>query len=250
MAFPVVAGSIATEEQTAVAQPTINLPGSIAAGDLLLIFLHFAGDDDSITLSGWTQLFHRFFGASDLNLGADDRHYCWYRQADGTEGGSIASTSADPTTGKTAALAWRITGAELVATQAPEASPPATNVGSTTPDPPDFSPTGGAKDYLWLWVGGWQNEQTSPPAGNPTNYASNIIGASTGTGGIAATNGRAASASRELNAASEDPPSWTISASGPWAAYTFAIHPAAEEEEEPPTYPGVAIRMGWPRRAV
>ena len=95
---------------------------------------------------------------------------------------------------------------------------------STTPDPTTCTPTGGAKEYLWLWVGGWEGEQTSPPASNPTNYSS-PIGADSGTVGVVTTNVRVAAAQRNLFAASEDPGSWTISVTDDWTAYTVAIHP-------------------------
>lgn len=39
------------------------------------------------------------------------------------------------------------------------------------------------------------------------------------------TNSRCAGASRQLNAASEDPPSWTISVSDNWSAWTIAVFP-------------------------
>jgi len=95
---------------------------------------------------------------------------------------------------------------------------------STTPDPTTCTPTGGAKEYLWLWVGGWEGEQTSPPASNPTNYSS-PIGANSSTVGVVTTNVRVAAAQRNLIAASEDPGSWTISVTDDWTAYTVAIHP-------------------------
>ena len=96
----------------------------------------------------------------------------------------------------------------------PQAAAVETTGTSTTPDPPNLTPTGGAKDYLWIWAGGWEGEQTSPPAGSPTggNYANNIIGANSDTAGAVTTNCRVALATRNLNAASENPPAWTISA--------------------------------------
>jgi hypothetical protein len=86
-------------------------------------------------------------------------------------------------------------------------------------------PTGGAKDYLWLWLGGWQGEQGTP-AGTPTNYSTPVV-ANTGTAGPTPSNCRVATASRSFNAVSEDPGSWTISVADAWSAWTAAIHPTS-----------------------
>jgi len=129
-------------------------------------------------------------------------------------------------TGKMSAIVYSITGAKDTASQVPELSTVAIGT-STLPDPTALTPTGGAKDYLWLWLGGWEGEQTTPPVSNPTSYT-NPLGAGTGISGIDSGNCRVASARRELNAVSEDPGSWTISASDDWSAWVMAVHPVAE----------------------
>ena len=80
------------------------------------------------------------------------------------------------------------------------------------PKPAIVTPTGGAKEYLFMWLGGWEGEQTSPPATQPrttprattdqTDSDSAFTGRSTS---IAA--GRHP---RHNNAASEEPGVWTI----------------------------------------
>jgi len=215
MAFPVDAARATTNGTGAGTSVTVNLPAGIVAGNVL-VALHRCAVAGAIGWpTGWTEL-------KDASVdAADDQQALAYRKADGNEGTTMTVTQGN---GKFASIVWRITGAEDPAVQAPEVSADATGT-SATPDPASLTPTGGAKDYLWLWLGGWEGEQTSPPAGNPTNY-SNPDGANSGTGGAIATNCRVAGASRQLNAASEDPPSWTISVSDDWTAWTLALHPA------------------------
>lgn len=219
MAFPAVATTATTNGSTAATNKVCNLPASIAPADGLLLLLRSAAADTHTTPDGWTPLI--------LNNTADasaDVFSLWYRRADGTEGATITVNGAASL--KFAALAWRITGADFGATP-PQVSTVATGT-STAPNPPSLTPSAGALDYLWMWIGSWEGEQTSPPASNPTNYASNVIGANSGTAGTVDTNARCASATRNLNTSSaEDPGSWTISASDDWSAITVAIHPAA-----------------------
>lgn len=216
MAFPVIEATATTDGTTASTAPVINLPASIAADELLLVLFRTADGGAVGWPAGWSEMF-------EDSTDSDDTIAMAWRKADGAEGATI--TLDTPGNGKFAAIAWRISGADDPTVQPPEFATLVTGAG-TTPDPGSLSPTGGAKDYLWLWCGGWAGEQTSPPASTPTNYA-NALGASSGTAGVTATNCRVASADRELNAASEDPGSWTITASGSggWTATVVAVHP-------------------------
>lgn len=216
MAFPVDAARVGTNGSTAATNKVCNLPTGIASGHQLVLELRSAGADTHSTPTGWTALV--------LNNNADasnDVVSVFWRIADGTEGATVTVTATASL--KFAAICWRITGAGT-----PQISAAATGA-SATPDPPSFTPTGGAQDYLWLWVGSWEGEQTSPPAGNPTNY-SNPFGAATGEGGAIATNCRAAGATRQFNAATEDPPSWTISVIDDWTAWTIAVPPSLSSQ--------------------
>jgi len=216
MAFPVIATTNTTNGTTATTSAVVNMPASIAAGDLLLV-LHRSAVGTAAHSDGggtWTNLFN------DNSDASDDRISLWYKVAAGGDSLTITQTSS-----KFASIAWRITGAANPATQAPQFATLVTG-SSTTPDPGSLTPTGGAKDYLWLWMGGWEGEQTSPPAGNPTDYADSILGANSGTGGAITTNCRVASAARSFNAVSQDPGSWTISVTDDWTATVVAIHPA------------------------
>jgi hypothetical protein len=117
---------------------------------------------------------------------------------------------------------YRIVGAADPAVQAPEALSTAYITSGTSIDPPSLTPTGGAKDYLWLAVSGWRGA-TLTATGNPTNYTNAIEGNS---GGTATTGTRLRSLRRELNAASEDPSAFTLSAaSDRRLGVTIAVHP-------------------------
>jgi hypothetical protein len=217
MAFPSVAATNTTTGAAAT-NKVCNLPASIAAGDLLLLMIRTAGADTHSTPSGWDGSIF----LNDASDGSDDTTSLFYKQsASGSEGSTVTVNGTASL--KFAALSWRISGHDPAIT--PQTSTVATGA-STTPDPTTCTPTGGAKDYLWLWLGGWEGEQTSPPASNPTNYSTDKIGANSGTASTVETNCRLASASRQLNAASEDAGSWTISVSDNWSAWLLAVHPA------------------------
>ena len=212
MAFPTVAATATSIDNANDTVQTVSLPGGIVSGDLLIIQL--AGNNPSATTTvptGWTRLFPDTVIPSGQGMVAQ-----FYRQADGGEGGSVdVITSANSKTGHTA---YRITGHENPATQAPEVSAGASAT-STTPDPDSLTPTGGAKDYLWLIATGWDGNPT--PVSSPANYSNEISASPTG-------NVVMRTMERQLNASSEDPGSWDTSPlSNEWAAWTIAIHPPA-----------------------
>jgi hypothetical protein len=225
VAFPAVVNTNTTRGTTASATPVVNLPASIVAGRTLVVLFRCAvagaiGWPDG----NWIELFD---ASSD---GADDQMACAYRKATGSEGASITLSC---TSGKFAAIAYQISGAADPAVTPPQLSTVAFGA-SAEPDPTTCTPTGGAKDYLWLWLGGWEGEQTSPPAGDPANFTG-AIGADSGTASTPGTNCRVAGSTRQLNAASLDAGLWTIDPTEDWTAYLMAIHPA------PPSAPATFL---------
>lgn len=216
MAHPVDAARVATNGTGAATECVVDLPAGIQAGDIIIVLFRSASSTSaSFPNEGtdWTRFVTSTADASD------DITIIGRRVADGSEGGGTVTITTN-NSAKFAAIAWRITGGSTV-----EAAGTVTG-SSQTPNPGNLAPAAGSKDYLWLWMGGWEGEQTSPPASNPANY-SNVVGANTGTGGQTATNCRVAGASRQNTAASEDPGSWTLSASDDWCAFTVAVHPVA-----------------------
>lgn len=230
MAFPVVASRHDTGATGAVSSIAVNLSSVSVVGDLYVGIGRFAGSPTainfpanwnllkSLTQTGTTadqlRVFYKLLQAGDAEIGATSMTVT-------TTGGSV----------KAAIRVLRITGHHT--TSAPEISADATGA-STTPDPTSLSPSWGAEDTLWIWMGGWEGEQTSPPAANPTNYL-NIGGANSGTAGAIETNCRVATAERDLNTVSEDPGSVTISVTDDWIAWVVGIRPA------PAAVPGPAL---------
>ena len=222
MAFP-SASTATTNGSTATTSAVVSLPGSIVAGQTLLVLIRCSLGGTHTFPAGWTEI------SQDSSDGSDDTTSLAWRRADGAEGASITVTLG--TSSKFSAISWLVAGARN-----PELSPPEisniTTGNSTNPNPGSLTPSGGAQDYLWFWMGGWEGTQTSPPSGNPTNYTSNVVGAETGSVGGVSTNCRVASATRQFNVATEDPGSWTISGLGDdWTAVTVAIYPEVTSEE-------------------
>jgi len=90
---------------------------------------------------------------------------------------------------------------------------------STSPDPDSLSPAGGAKDYLYMVFAGYERATTDITA-FPTNYGSNQINLAVNAGATIGV------ATRELNAATEDPGVFTLDSAEEWQAFTLAVHPA------------------------
>ena len=199
-----------SNESTLTTSHTVNLAGSASSGNLLLVQFYISGGSPAGTIT-WPSgggAFTEFFTGTNGN-----NKLAWaYRQADGTEGSTITVTTS--TSHKSAHRAFRITGHEIPATQAPESATAATG-SSTTPDPGSLSPTGGSKDYLW--IAGTAQAADDATAG-PTSYTDlNTARASSSV--------TCATAERTLTAASEDPGAFTIP-TGAWIATVVAVHPA------------------------
>jgi hypothetical protein len=118
---------------------------------------------------------------------------------------------------------YRITGAADPTVQSPQAATITYNTAGTSIDPPSLSPTGGAKNYLWLAVAGWRDTALTA-TGNPTNF-SNAVEAN--SGGTSPSGTRLRSLRRQFNAASQNPSAFTLSGnSDRRIGATIAIHPA------------------------
>jgi hypothetical protein len=231
MAFPAIesinpsadssTGGAATSGSTAATSHSVVMPATVTAGSLLMVFGRVAGTG-AVTATGWTVV-------EDSSDAADDVTFYAYKDAlaAGTEDGT--SVTFNHGNFKMAAVSVSITGAANPATRTPQASTVAVGT-STTPNPTSVAPTGGAKDYLYLWFGGWDGEQTLSKT-QPTNYTDRAD-VSTGTGGLPATNAQIKVCDRQLNASSEDPGSLTLSgAPTGWAAWTVAVHPPTAQSK-------------------
>lgn len=217
MTFPTVETTATSFESPGVTTHNITLPSGIVSGDLLIAILALDGDNaDSTWPGGWDEMIDLISTRNRMSIGR--------RVADGTEGATVDVTTDNSR--ESAHIAYRISGHD--SSQVPEISTGATGA-SITPDPDSLTPTGGAKDYLWLAIAGTDSELTV--SAFPSSYVDGIEQNSE-AGSFGTT---AASAQRELNAASEDPGTFTMSATEQWTAATIAVHPAA-----------AAVGFSWP----
>lgn len=209
--FAAVESSAVSEETTTVTNHNVLLPPGIMAGDLLVAGFVTFHDHIPTWPAGWTELASH--AVSNLTSN-NPRATLVYRLADGTEGTSLAVTTAAGT--PSAHLSYRISGH---GTQAPEvALNDHAGLPVTQPEPPALTPTGGAQNYLWLALAGMR---VSPALTYPTNYLTGVSSGSLTPGG-----GSFMGAQRQLNSASEDPGFFTVEMGRYGVAFTVAIYPA------------------------
>lgn len=218
MAFPQVVDTNTSIVTPSGTSHTVDLPANISAGDLLLVFFSTDGDNTISDWDGFTELFNLSNGTfASLSVG--------YKKATGGEGGTITITTTSSE--HSAHVSYRITGHADPDSQAPEASTGAVD-GSANPNPDSLTPTGGAKDYLWIAVEG-NDDGTDTVISYPTGYDDNqfTIGTANSSFGCAIGIG-----SKEENDTSDDPGTFTIPPEQ-WVACTVAVHPAGEEPPPP-----------------
>lgn len=232
MAFPVVETTATSGEGANTTSHTVTLPSGIVSGDLIV--LCFACDDlgGAIAVSwpaGYNEIFDTSSQGTHLSVA--------WRLADGGEGANITVTTNNSETSSHAC--YRISGQRGVSPPV-EVSAGATG-SSVSPNPDSLTPTGGAKDYLWIAAHGHDgNLRTTTGIG--ANYSSKVsteVGTLGGCG--------VGCAQRDLNAASEDPGVFTISVSDGWVAATVVVHPKADVVQAPGSDPSMRGRQGLQR---
>jgi hypothetical protein len=220
--YPAVASTNTSATTTANTSHTLSLPSGISSGDTLIAMLsgYIGSGSTPVDISwpsGWTEFFEQDASTSTLHLAVAGA----WRKADGTEGSSITVTT--NVSVLAAHNAYRITGAADPTVRPPEAASTGYTDTSATIDPPSLTPTGGAKDYLWLAVAGWRRTGVSSST-DPSNYTTAIEANSTGN----ANGTRLRSLRRQANGASEDPSAFTLSANSERrVGVTIAVHPGA-----------------------
>lgn len=215
MAFPSAGTPVATSFDTSVTSMAVNMPATVTSGDLLIALVEVRNAGTWTKPTGWSDI----STVSQAGGGSVGKLNGFYKIADGTEGGGTATWTAS--TG-TSAIWQVIRVTSWHGTTAPEgatASGDATNA-----NPPSLTPSWGAADDLWIAVAA--NAATGETTGftaAPTNYTGlQSNGASTGGATC-----NVATATRQLNATSEDPGTFTPSSNRFWAAATIAVRPAA-----------------------
>jgi hypothetical protein len=184
---------------------TVTLPADIITGDLLIVFLGTSTAPGTITFpAGWTQLYYGqktgYFTGS-----------CYYKVAT-DEGASITVTTVSNT--RMSWTSYRISGYSGT----PEAGTQVFSSDETAyPDPPNLTPSWGAKDTLWFAVS--QSYGGYTVNAYPTNYTDGRVDFPNFSA-----NCTIGTAVRELNAASENPGTFTLSHTVPWSANTVAVN--------------------------
>ncbi len=214
MAFPVVESTATSAEPLDVVSHTVTLPAGIVTGDLILVAFCADGNATTITWpSGANDGFTDIFQTSNSCTFS----VAW-RKANGSEPATIEVTTAPAQISTHAA--YRISGHEDPDIQPPEISPGA--IGSSQfPDPDSITPTGGAADFLYIATHGHDRNRitTADPAGYAVSSINIEAGGTPGCG--------VAMVGRELNAASEDPGTFTLNFTDQWVAATVAVHPTS-----------------------
>jgi hypothetical protein len=196
-----------TEELVAATSHDVTIPGTPAAGDLLLMIAHIDNNPPSIggMPTGWVQLKRFLPNASRL---------CetWYKFAEGGESSFQFTTTTSQISGNEC---WLLTGAHT--STPPEASAGASGT-STTPDPDSLTPSWGAEDNLYV---AYEGNNLEAATAFPTNYDlyQSSPAHDIGSEGFAI-------AARAITGSPEDPGTFTLANSRAWHAFTICIRPA------------------------
>jgi hypothetical protein len=138
---PLVVNTNTSFEGTATTSHTVNLPPSITVGQLLVVMFTTDGAPTFTWPGGWTSVI------ADTANGVATKTGVRYRVADGTETPTISIT-----TSASVESAHQSVSIIEFDTSLPIEGTVATGT-SDEPDPPLITPTGGSKDYLFIF--GW-----------------------------------------------------------------------------------------------
>lgn len=200
-AAPTISGSPVTTTFAGDAG-SVNLPASIAANDLILLFWSNDDLDENPVITGFTQL-----------DSGNSYHAVFAKKATGSEGATVAATL--DSSENVAVIAIKIAAAEWTQDLADvETAYSADN------DPPNLAPSGGAADYLFIASTGQNNGQDI--ATWPTGYG-NQNEVKSGTAGADAS---VAFSTKATTGASSDNPSTYAWTTGTGRSATTAIAPA------------------------
>lgn len=194
----------------------VDMPATVNSGDLLIILIAARFNSAEFdTPSGWTLLNSLHNNVVEFAIYAKD--------AAGTEGGGTVDVTSTSSVAA-AAQTYRISGwGGTLATDVDISGTLATGA-STAPNPASVTAGWGSHaQNLFIACGGAGDDDETWNAA-PTNYT-NLISTTSG-GGINAS-GSVGSARRTLEADTDDPGTFTISASESWVAGTIVVKPAA-----------------------
>lgn len=234
MASSVVQEAIESATTAAGTSHVVTLP-TATANQLLLIILDKGST--AATIAAHTELTELL----DENLA--NGLYIAYRWMDGLEPASYTLVSSAAT--RSARIAYRLSGAENPATQAPQIGTTATGT-SATPDPPASAAPGITEDFLFIAFYGAAGEEADDDTWSdtpPTSYTPSPPRQK--ACGIAGTNlgGLIAAAERAMNTdVAQNPGTFAKDVSVAWRAQTIMVHPSSTPPG--PTGPVTIIVVG------
>lgn len=200
MAFPVLTSVATTDTGTSDTSQTVNLPGSLASGDIVIIIGGFNGTTGTVVYpAGWNVI--------QLNSSTPSLSVA-YRRCDGSEGATINVTWSVNRQNRWKAHRYT----SVHASSNPEAG---TSVGgtSTTPDAPSLTASWGAAMNLFLVIA---IHQASTVSAYPSGYVDNQAD-------MGNLNGSISYATKNSFSATDDPGTYTLAASVAWIAETVVI---------------------------
>jgi hypothetical protein len=213
LTFPAIATASGGNRTTDSTTQTLDMPASVASGDLLIAILVCDGNPTFTWPAGWTSLH-----TGTVSGGSAAKVEARYRVADGSEGASMAVT-----TSASEMMAYnvvRITGYQGT----PESSTGATG-SSTTLTSDSLNPAGwGTEATLWLAVGAYDVGQSFATSNDLMVTAGTTNGPnqrSDNANGV----GLVIHAHTEARASLVAPPA-VISTSRVWRAFTIGVRPA------------------------
>lgn len=211
MAFPQVQSVTETIFGSDTTSHNVDMPATVTAGDLLVCLFTNDGSATVTPPSGW------FAPANSTASSAAGRGTVLLKLADGTEDGTTVDfvTSASE---QAAAQVYRITAWD----GDPRSAVRVSNASSSgaSPTTPSLTAPWGSEDTLWISYLAASDADSVTTA--PTNYTNIQL---TNQGGGTAS-GSVASARRELATATEDPGTFTASASITYWGFTIGVRPA------------------------
>jgi hypothetical protein len=220
---PVVSSVTSTNTGTGFASDAtthaVSMPATVAAGDLLLMLYSY--DDNTATVTdpdgagGWTQIAVGNSGSGGVTGSV------WAKVATGTEGGTTVGFTTS-TSQSASAQVYRVLAANWSGDITNNGIDVATGTGATTanPDPPALNPAKWDTENA-LWIAYSAGSTFTAVTTYPTNYVNGAIVA----GNSGAAGASTSSATRALSASSEDPGTFTMSASNSGIPFTIAVRP-------------------------
>ncbi len=209
-AFPVIDSTSSGTDEVLNATHVTFTPATVTADDLLVMCLSHDGpmavDGPG---DGWTELF-------DTNEGSMGSA-CYCKDADGTEDSEqvdFTYVGGDPSE-IGAYIGYAISGTFDGGCASIEAGTTA-GANSTSPDPPDFNPSWGTEDTLWLAHSGANNDTTNTTY-TVHSYPDNQLAVDCTPLGCS----NLGQSTDELATASQNPGAMTLDNSQSWTANTF-----------------------------